>query len=190
MGSHFGRVGLFRYPRKFSVAALLAVAVVAVAGTEAPSLAQLRSGMPDPQGEGTLPQASDDAQTNKQARPIPDSRAPQKNVNAPPTKPATAKGEGKAAAGKFDGTWTITFVSTTCEVKGGSYALTVAGQSVRGGTRPGSILPSGAINWSRPALGSGGAVAWSGTFSGNAGSGTFSRDDGRCGGTFTAAKRS
>lgn len=156
----------------------------------APSLAQLRSGMPDPQGEGTPPRASADAQNDKQARPNPDSRPAQKSVNAPPAKSAPAKGGGKAAtAGKFDGAWTITFASTTCEAKGGSYELTVAGQSVRGGTRSGNIATSGAINWSRPAIPNGGAVAWYGTFSGSGGSGTFSREDGRCSGTFTAAKR-
>jgi uncharacterized caspase-like protein len=96
--------------------------------------------------------------------------------------------EQPAPSGSFDGTWTITHVSSNCMVKGGTFAFVVAGSSVGGGKRSGRIAATGAVRWTSPARTDGHPVIWTGTFRGNSGSGTYGRQDGRCGGSFTARR--
>jgi uncharacterized caspase-like protein len=96
---------------------------------------------------------------------------------------ALPKLEKPIATGRFDGTWTIQRVSATCKIKSGSFVVTVAGTKVNG---RGRVSPSGDIQWTAPSIVDGAPIEWSGTLHGSSGSGTYSRTDGRCGGSFTA----
>ena len=131
-------------------------------------IAQIRSGMPGAEDDsGQLP-------------------APQPGLAMPaphpkPDAPATRKGP-------FNGTWTITYQSDNCFVRSGTFMVTVAGQSVVSNRGVGRITQSGHVRWTIPAQTDGAPITYSGTFSGSEGSGSFSRADGRCRGTF-AAKR-
>jgi hypothetical protein len=98
---------------------------------------------------------------------------------------ALPKLEKPAPSGPFDGTWTIHQVSATCMNKSGSFVVTVAGTKVGG---RGRISSSGDIQWTSSATVDGAPMDWSGTLRGGWGSGTYSRRDGKCGGTFTARR--
>jgi hypothetical protein len=87
-------------------------------------------------------------------------------------------------ARQFDGVWKITHKSANCMVKSGGYTISIANGRVRGGANSGTVSPSGAIAWTRPAGLDGAPVTWEGRLSGNGGSGTYVRADGKCRGVF------
>jgi hypothetical protein len=162
-----------------SAAAALAIPV--------PGLAQLRSGMPGPADEGAQAPArpvDPKGQQGGRGGEI-GSLAPQPSLGAPAPKPGSAAPAPRS--GPFNGTWTITYESTSCILKNGSVTVVVAGHSV-GGRGSGRVSQSGHVRWTAPAELDGGLITWTGTLSGAEGVGTFSRHDGRCRGTF-AAKR-
>ena len=98
------------------------------------------------------------------------------------------KMENPANSGPFDGTWTISFVSATCMVKGGSFSILVSGGTLTGGRRSGRVAASGAVRWVQPTRTDGAPMTWTGAFRGGSGSGSYSRDDGKCRGSFTARR--
>ncbi len=106
---------------------------------------------------------------------------------ADPTKVASLP-KLETPSGPYDGTWLITNVSQNCRVKRGSFSFVVSAGVVSGGNRSGQISSTGAIRWTSPALVDGHSVVFTGKFSGSSGSGTFTRQDGKCGGTFTAKR--
>jgi hypothetical protein len=89
---------------------------------------------------------------------------------------------------QFDGTWTATNESATCTNKSGTFRLVVTGGVVKGGPRSGRVSPSGAVIWTSPARKDAHPIKWTRTLRGKSGSGTFSRQDGRCSGTFAARR--
>ena len=98
-----------------------------------------------------------------------------------------------AAANPFDGKWTMENSSATCMVKSDTWTLIVTNGSVTAaGNYPptGSISPSGASKWTRHAKKDGLPVTYTGTFHGNAGSGTYvSSAKVPCSGKFTAQRQ-
>jgi hypothetical protein len=97
-----------------------------------------------------------------------------------------------AQVGQFDGAWRITHTSANCRNKSGSFRLTIAGGRaggrVQAGTISGTISSAGAVRWSLPAADDAAPVIWEGRFRGNAGAGTYERQDGKCRGTFAARR--
>jgi hypothetical protein len=103
-----------------------------------------------------------------------------------PARPASAQ------AGQFDGVWRIRHTSASCRDKSGGFRVTIAGGRVGGrvqaGTISGTISSAGAVRWSLPAADDAAPVIWEGRFRDNAGAGTYGRQDGKCRGTFAAAR--
>jgi hypothetical protein len=97
-----------------------------------------------------------------------------------------------AQVGQFDGVWTIRHTSASCRNKSGGFRVTIAGGKVGGrvqaGTISGTISSSGTVRWSLPAAEDAARVIWEGRFRGNAGAGTYERQDGKCRGTFAARR--
>lgn len=106
---------------------------------------------------------------------------------ADPTKVAALPKLEVPKAG-FDGAWTITSISQNCMIKRVSFPLLVSGGHVSGGNKSGRVSASGGVRWTSPARTDGAPLTWTGTLRGNSGSGTYSRNDGKCGGTFTARR--
>lgn len=112
-----------------------------------------------------------------------------------PTKlAALPKIEKPASAGPLDGSWTVVWTrgSQCRQSGGGTYRMVIANGVIAGqlpmGTVSGRISASGSGRWTVPAVTDGALVRYEGTFRGNASSGTFSRADGKCSGTFTARR--
>jgi hypothetical protein len=101
---------------------------------------------------------------------------------------ATSGAEAVPHSGRYDGTWTIITASANCRRSTWSFPLRVTGSVVKSGKNAGQVSTAGAVSWVSPALLDGAPIEWTGTFSGNLGSGTFGRRDGRCRGTFTATR--
>jgi uncharacterized caspase-like protein len=97
--------------------------------------------------------------------------------------------------GPFDGTWTIMWKlvgEKHCKAQGGSYTFqirngVIAGQ-LKAGPVSGTVSPSGVGQWTSRSLIDGGTVRTQGQFRDNTASGTYSRVDGECTGTFTAVR--
>jgi hypothetical protein len=109
--------------------------------------------------------------------------------------PSSAPAPKEAAAGPFDGTWTLAWKTDNCELPDGAtkgrYPITVSAGEVTGqnGRLRGKIASNGAAKWIVAARVDGVNVRYTGNFSGTSASGKFSRSDGSCEGTFTARKR-
>ena len=97
-----------------------------------------------------------------------------------------------AQVGQFDGVWRIRHTSASCRDKSGGFRVTIAsgrvGGRVQAGTISGTISSAGAVRWSLPAGDDAAPVIWEGRFRGNAGAGTYERQDGKCRGTFAARR--
>jgi hypothetical protein len=98
-----------------------------------------------------------------------------------------------AAQNKFDGKWTVNNSSETCMVKRDTWTLIVHNGAVSAAGKfppTGSISESGESHWTRAAKKDGLPVTYSGTFKGNAGSGTYvSSARVPCAGRFSAARK-
>jgi len=97
----------------------------------------------------------------------------------------------EAGRRQFDGNWTVNNSSATCMVKRATWTLTVRNGMVGGGGNfpaTGSISAIGVAKWTRPAKADGKRVSYTGSFRGNAGSGTYSSAGGGCSGRFTARR--
>jgi hypothetical protein len=94
---------------------------------------------------------------------------------------------------KFDGKWTVNNSSETCMVKRDTWTLIVHNGAVTAAGKfppTGSISESGESHWTRAAKKDGLPVTYSGTFKGNAGSGTYvSSARVPCAGRFSAARK-
>jgi uncharacterized caspase-like protein len=114
---------------------------------------------------------------------------------ADPTKVAALpKLEKPASSGPADGAWTVVWIrGPECKDRGGgTYRFVITNGAISGSTPNGSISGkvsgSGSGRWTLPAITDGAPVRYEGTLHGNAGSGRFTRFDGKCGGTFTARR--
>jgi hypothetical protein len=97
----------------------------------------------------------------------------------------------QATENPFDGNWTISNSSENCMVKRATWSLTVRNGAVAGGgdhPANGSISATGTARWTKPAMADGRPVSYSGTFRGNAGSGSYVATDNGCNGSFTARR--
>jgi hypothetical protein len=94
--------------------------------------------------------------------------------------------------GPFDGKWTIAHKSLNCSVKQGAFIVMVVDGVVSGRVAgrdlSGTVSASGAVKWAHGAALDGKPVEYSGSFRDSTGSGTFARQDRKCGGTFTALR--
>ena len=177
--------------RSVAIAAVLAFAVPGLARA-APRQDQWRS--PEPQRELHIKLAQSIApksDTLGSADTVfgKDDRKASAHSGGPDADQSMAAGaEATPKPGLYDGTWVVTTASANCRRSTWSFPLRVAGSAVKSGKNSGRVSPAGAVGWVSPALLDGAPIEWKGTLSGNSGSGTFGRRDGRCRGTFTATR--
>ena len=102
---------------------------------------------------------------------------------------ALPKVEAPRSIGSFDGTWTVSWTAVSgCRAQNGTFRLPIANGTLGGKAQGGRLAASGAANWIMPAVTDGAPVRYQGTFRGNTGSGTYTRSDNTCNGTFTARR--
>lgn len=103
---------------------------------------------------------------------------------------ALPKIESARSPGTFDGTWTVSWLrGPGCNRGGGgTYRLVIANGAMGGTAISGRVGASGAARWTVPAVGDGAPVRYEGSFRDKSASGSFTRQDGRCSGTFTATR--
>lgn len=97
-------------------------------------------------------------------------------------------------ANPFDGNWHMVRISQNCGTKRYTPTISISNNVVLGsmgaGGLRGSTSAAGVFRLTHLSTGSpGGTISYSGTLSGNSGSGTFSHSGGGCDGTFTLTRR-
>lgn len=128
--------------------------------------------------------AADNARKAKEAE---ETRAAEKAKLA-----AMTKTEPLQKSSSFDGKWTINWTSgATCNSGGqtGTFEILVADDKIGGDRASGRAAASGSFRWtiqSREVSGT--TVRYEGSFSGSRGSGSFSRSNNNCTGTFVARR--
>jgi hypothetical protein len=107
--------------------------------------------------------------------------------------PQTVPPDAGAAklAGPFGGYWALYYVSENCMVKTATHYLTIDGGavSVTPSGAKGNVAGDGSFKYTHAAKSDGKPVIFTGKLSGDAGTGTFTRVDRRCGGHFTVKRK-
>jgi hypothetical protein len=105
---------------------------------------------------------------------------------------ALPKIENPQASRGFEGIWTVVWQrGPNCGMTGGgsfTVSITLGGTILGKGGAIGRAANTGAVSWNVPAATDGAPVRYQGTLRSTTGSGSFSRLDGRCVGSWSAKR--
>ncbi len=95
----------------------------------------------------------------------------------------------EGARGSLDSVWLISHTSSNCQNRTGSFRLPVRNGQISAGDKRGTVDAAGAARWVSRASFDNHPMDWRGVLKGSSGSGTYSRRDRKCFGSFTAVRK-